>query len=398
MIETFKIWENLSAAERNNVLQRPALVHNDEITSQAADIVDNVRRDGDRALFDLTRRFDRCTLDSLRVSGAELTSASAMLPDKVKRSIDIAIRNVRAVHQAQIPVETNTVVQDGVRCERHNRPIDAVGLYVPSGSAPLPSTAVMLAVPALVAACPLRLMCTPPLDDGTVHPATLYAAQQSGVTDVFKIGGAQAIAAMAFGTRTVPKVNKIFGPGNAWVTAAKRIVANDYEGAAIDMPAGPSEVMVIADQGTNPRYAAADLLAQAEHGPDSQVVLITNSREQASAVLQALALQIGELKREQIIRRALEHSHVIVVASNESAVQICNAYGPEHLILLVEEPRAMLADIRNAGAVFIGPYSPEFRRRLLHWREPRAPDLRRSKIRQRTGNRAVHAPTQCAGT
>jgi len=359
MTAALKYWQTMSPTERNKTLERPAISNNETIAAQANDIISEVRRNGDSALLEYTRRFDRCELESLRVSDEEFLFAEDTLSNTVKQAIDIAITNVRAVHLAQIPAETSVDVQAGVRCERHNRAIDAVGLYVPSGSAPLPSTAIMLGVPASVAACPTRIVCTPASEDGTVHPATLYAARKSGVTEVFKIGGAQAIAAMAFGTDSVPKVNKIFGPGNAWVTAAKRIVANDYAGAAIDMPAGPSEVMVIADAGANPSFAAADLLAQAEHGIDSQVLLVTDSEQVANAVVQEIEAQIRGLSRNRTIRQALEHSHILVVENIKEALDVCNDYAPEHLILLVDEPRSILAGVVNAGAVFIGPYSPE---------------------------------------
>ena len=359
MIAAVQNWQTMSPAERNKVLERPAMSRNPIIAAQASEIISEVRRNGDRALIEYTQRFDRCKPESLRVSEDEFLLAEEILPITIKQAVDVAIRNVRAVHLAQIPAEIAVDVQAGVRCERHNRPIDAVGLYVPSGSAPLPSTAIMLGVPASVAGCSTRIMCTPASEDGKVNPATLYAARQSGVTEVFRIGGAQAIAAMAFGTETVPRVNKIFGPGNAWVTAAKSIVANDYAGAAIDMPAGPSEVMVIADASANPSFAAADLLAQAEHGDDSQVLLLTDSEHLAHAVVQEIEMQLCKLTRNHTIRQALGHSHILTVANMTEAVEVCNAYAPEHLILLVDEPRSLLAKVSNAGAVFIGPYSPE---------------------------------------
>ena len=247
----------------------------------------------------------------------------------------------------------------GVVCERVSHALDAVGLYVPAGSAPLPSAAVMLAVPAAIAGCPVRVLCTPPGPDGRADPAVLVAASRAGIADIYKIGGAQAIAAMAFGTASVPRVSKIFGPGNAYVTCAKTLVSSQPGGAAIDMPAGPSEVLVIADANADAAYVASDLLAQAEHGPDSQVLLVTTSDSLAARVQRQTAQQLAALPRAAIARAALANSRIVVVDDLATAIGISNRYAPEHLILQVDNARDFLADIRNAGSVFLGPWTPE---------------------------------------
>ena len=247
----------------------------------------------------------------------------------------------------------------GVVCERISHAIDAVGLYVPAGTAPLPSAAIMLAVPAAIAGCPLRILCTPPRPDGSADPAVLVAATRAGVADIFKVGGAQAIAAMAYGTKSIPRVGKIFGPGNAWVTCAKSLVSADPEGAAIDMPAGPSEVLVIADTQASPEFVAADLLAQAEHGVDSQVVLVTTCAALASSVRDELATQLDQLSRADIARAALENSRIITVRDLDTAAEVSNRYAPEHLILQIAAPRDLLPKLRNAGSVFLGQWTPE---------------------------------------
>ncbi|HLK71366.1 MAG TPA: histidinol dehydrogenase, partial [Steroidobacteraceae bacterium] len=250
-------------------------------------------------------------------------------------------------------------IQPGVHCERLVRPIRSVGLYVPAGSAPLPSTVIMLAVPAMIAACPERVLCTPPQRHGRANAAVLAAAQLCGVEQVFKIGGAQAIAAMAYGTERVPKVSKIFGPGNAWVTAAKQLVAADPHGAALDMPAGPSEVMVIADSSADAEFVAADLLAQAEHDPSAQALLVTDSDALAQAVSAAVQRQTQTLSRRQIVERSIAGSRILVVPDLATAIAVCEHYAPEHLILQTRAPRELLAGVHNAGSVFLGPWSPE---------------------------------------
>ncbi|MFQ5982887.1 MAG: histidinol dehydrogenase, partial [Woeseiaceae bacterium] len=277
-------WSELNVDERQSLLQRPALRAAAAVDSAVTEIIEQVRSSGDAALTELTRQFDGIDIDGIQVSDEEFDRAERDLSPAAIEAIQVAIGNVKRFHEAQLPLSLDIQPMPGIRCERLARPIDAVGLYVPAGSAPLPSTAIMLAVPAAIAACPQRILCTPPRPDGRADPAVLTAARRSGVDSVFKVGGAQAIAAMAYGTELVPKVNKIFGPGNVWVTAAKTLVAGDPLGAAIDMPAGPSEVLVIADETANAEFVAADLLSQAEHGEDSQVILVTTDRQLARHV------------------------------------------------------------------------------------------------------------------
>ncbi len=359
MFTEISMWSAMSASEKVSFVGRPAVLNDKSVQDQVANIVAAVRRAGDQALFDFARKFEGRELSNIKVSEDEFDQADVAVSDGVKAAIDTAVRNVRSFHQAQIPVEFGMDVADGVRCERRNQPIDAVGLYVPAGSAPLPSAAIMLAVPSLIAQCPLRIMCTPADRNGRVNAATLVAARRSGITEVFKVGGAQAIAAMAYGTESVPKVNKIFGPGNAWVTAAKQLVSGDPSGAAIDMPAGPSEVLVIADATANPAFVAADLLAQAEHGKDSQVVLIATCKHLARNVIREVEKQLQSLSRREIATAALDHSHVIVAQDIDQAMRISNRYAPEHLIIQIDNPRSVLGLVRNAGSVFIGAWTPE---------------------------------------
>ncbi|MEM8815705.1 MAG: histidinol dehydrogenase [Pseudomonadota bacterium] len=352
-------WPELDPATRRAVLERPAVSLDASIRSDVADILAAVRRDGDAALYALTEKLDRSTLHSLRVGAEEFSAAEAAMPEDALAAIDLAIANVRAFHEAQMPQPLAVTTMPGVLCERRYHPIDSVGLYVPAGTAPLPSAAIMLAVPASLADCPTRILCTPPRPDGTADPAVLVAASRAGVEEIYKLGGAQAIAAMAYGTATVPKVSKVFGPGNAWVTSAKTQVSADPQGAAIDMPAGPSEVLVLADESASPEFVAADLLSQAEHGIDSQVMLVTTAPRLADRVALEIESQLAELSRADIAREAMAHSRAIVVGTLNAAVEVSNAYAPEHLIVQTREPRALLGDIRNAGSVFLGPWSPE---------------------------------------
>ncbi len=359
MLEKIYNWSTLSTDEQADILRRPALANDSQTKEQAARIIATVRRDGDAALFEFTKQFESLNLQELRVTEQEFNDAETCMSPQAKAAIDTAISNVSRFHELQMPAEIDLAVCHGVRCERRNQAIDAVGLYVPAGSAPLPSAAIMLAVPAAIAACPVRILCTPADENGNVNAATLFAARRSGISDVFKIGGAQAIAAMAYGTESVPKVDKVFGPGNAWVTAAKTLVAGDPAGAAIDMPAGPSEVLVIADAAAEPAFVAADLLSQAEHGEDSQVMLVTTSRSLADKAIRAIEVQLLSLARQDIARAALQQSRVILADDITTAIDISNRYAPEHLILQLENPRTILDQVRNAGSVFLGRWSPE---------------------------------------
>lgn len=352
-------WLATDDGERARLLARPAVQQDNTIRDSVNHILQQVREQGDDALLDLTEQFDGVRLSSLRVGNDEFDAAEMALSTSAINAIEIAIRNVRRFHEAQTVPGIRVETMPGVVCERVSRPIDAVGLYVPAGSAPLPSAAIMLTIPAAIAGCPRRVLCTPPRRDGTADPAVLAAARRGGIDEVFKVGGAQAIAALAYGTNSINAVDKIFGPGNAFVTAAKAIVANDPGGAAIDLPAGPSEVMVIADGGANPDYVAADLLSQAEHGSDSQVLLVTTSDQFASAVLIAVDRQLKRLDRHAIAASALQHSRIIVTDTIDAALVICNAYAPEHLILQIDDPRSVLPAVRNAGSVFLGPWTPE---------------------------------------
>jgi histidinol dehydrogenase len=352
-------WSSLSAEKQSALIERPALIDDVNIQERASDIIALVKDNGDRALLDLTLEIEGRRLDQLRVSDSEFDIAEQSLAAESKAAIDVAIRNVRCFHEAQVTRDYDMQVSPGVRCERRSQPIDAVGLYVPAGSAPLPSAAIMMAVPSLIAGCPVRVLCSPVNDKGFVDAATLVAARRSGIDQVFKVGGAQAIAAMAYGTESVPKVDKIFGPGNAWVTAAKRLVSCDPRGAAIDMPAGPSEVLVIADEHANPAFVAADLLSQAEHGPDSQVILLTTDRNMAERAIAEIRKQLSTLSRKAIAEACLQHSRVILVSNLAEAIAISNRYAPEHLIIQTKDPRASLSSIRNAGSVFLGAWTPE---------------------------------------
>ncbi len=352
-------WSNLDAAARRAALLRPAARDNPDLERRVRDIINLVRVRGDAALLDLARELDRAELTSLRVSDDEVQAAVAELPEEAIGAINTAIANVRRFHEAQITPAIRVETAPGVICERISKPIGAVGLYVPAGSAPLPSTAIMLGVPSAIAGCPVRVLCTPPRPDGRADPAVLVAARACGITEIFKAGGAQAIASIAYGTATVPKVAKIFGPGNAWVTAAKTIVATDPAGAALDMPAGPSEVMVIADERADPRFVALDLLSQAEHGPDSHVVLVTTAEALITAIEAEMELALATLGRRAIIGESLRHSVAVVVADVDEAITVANDYAPEHLIIQVTEPRAAAAGVSTAGSVFLGRWTPE---------------------------------------
>ena len=359
MFTIVNTWSDLSSDARATLLQRPALKDHADINAEAANIIAAVRKFGDTALYDFATQFDGCTLDQLKISEEEIDAAEAALSLDAKAAINVAIANVRRFHQAQLPSDVDVEIGPGIRCERVSQPIDAVGLYVPAGSAPLPSTAIMLAVPAAIAECPQRILCTPPDKQGKVNAATLVAARRSGIMDIFKVGGAQAIAAMAYGTETIPKTDRIFGPGSARVTAAKTLDAGDPNGASIDFPAGPSEVLVIADACADPAFVAADLLSQAEHGEDSQVILLTDSRSLAEATVREVKRQLHSLPRQEIARRALKSGRVVLTGDIATAIEISNNYAPEHLILQIENARTVLPQVRNAGSVFLGPWAPE---------------------------------------
>ncbi|RDI98269.1 histidinol dehydrogenase [Dyella solisilvae] len=352
-------WNALDSLGQRAALARPAQSRAESLRSGVEQIVARVRADGDAALRELSARYDRCALDAIEVTAQELHDAESRLDPELKAAIDEAAARIEAFHRAAAPQPVAVDTASGVRVERMLRPIQRVGLYVPAGSAPLPSTALMLGVPARIAGCAEVVLCSPARADGRCDDAVLYTAKVTGVHRVFKLGGAQAIAAMAYGTESVPKCDKLFGPGNAWVTEAKLQVSADPEGAAIDMPAGPSEVLVIADEDANPAFVAADLLSQAEHGPDSQVILLSPSAALLDAVAGEVARQCAELPRADIAEQALSQSRLIAVASLAQAVEVSNRYAPEHLIVQVADPRALLSGIESAGSVFLGPWTPE---------------------------------------
>jgi histidinol dehydrogenase len=352
-------WTSLDEARRAAVLRRPAQREAGSLRERAGRIVSDVRERGDAALREYTEQLDRVRLDSFAVNGAEFSAAEVALTEEQHAALRRAIDTVTRFHEQQRVAPLRVETAPGVVCERMIVPLGAVGLYGPAGTAPLPSTAIMLAVPARIAGCPVRVLCTPPRPDGTADPAVLVAARLCGIEQVFKLGGAQAVAAMAYGTASVPKVDKIFGPGNAWVTAAKQVVAADADGAALDMPAGPSEVLVVADETARPTFVAADLLAQAEHSEDAQVVLVTTSRAVAEACIAEVERQLAQLPRRAIAARAIAESRVLLVPDLATAMDVSNRYAPEHLILQLAAPRDWLGRVRNAGSVFLGAWTPE---------------------------------------
>lgn len=320
-------------------------------------VMQEVRARGDQAVRDFTLRFDKVQLNHLEVPKERIHQAAAAVSEPLKQAIDLAITHIDRFHAAQFHKDPIVDVAPGIQCWRKSVPIDRVGLYIPGGSAPLFSTVLMLGIPAKLAGCRDIILCTPPDVEGRVHPAILYAASRIGIERIYRIGGVQAIAAMGYGTESVPKVFKIFGPGNQYVTAAKQLLA--MEGVAIDMPAGPSEVAILADETAEASFVAADLLSQAEHGPDSQVILVTTSAALISQVQKQLASQIESLSRAEIAHKSLVHSKAILVESLDQAVDLLNDYAAEHLIISCRDCEALAERIRNAGSVFLGNFSPE---------------------------------------
>jgi histidinol dehydrogenase len=355
------VWKNLSASARAAALQRPAQSAQPQIAATVGKIIAQVRREGDKGLRKLGKKFDGVDLASRRVSEAEFSAAEKSLSPVEKSALQTAWRNLKRFHTAQRSAPLRVETMPGIVCEKVVRPIGNVGLYVPGGSAPLFSTALMLGVPSQIAGNHVRVLCTPPGrgKSGAVSPWILYAAKLCGITEVFKVGGSQAIAAMAYSTETIPKCDKLFGPGNSFVTEAKLQVSRDAAGAAIDLPAGPSEVLVIADDRATPAFVAADLLSQAEHGPDSQVMLVTFSETFAGGVLAELDAQVAALPRGDTARLALKRSRIFIATNRDEAIEISNRYAPEHLILQVANPREILARVTTAGSVFLGDWTPE---------------------------------------
>lgn len=351
-------WSRMDEGQRRAALLRPVQQVADATRDAVAALITQVRTAGDAALREITLHFDKVAMDSFEVSDREFEAADAAVDPELKAAMQQAAQRIEAFHRAGMAQAYSVQTAPGVVCERVVRPIRRVGLYVPAGSAPLPSTALMLGVPARLAGCKEVVLCTPPRTDGSADPAVLVAARLTGVSRVFKLGGAQAIAAMALGTHSIGKCDKIFGPGNSYVTEAKQQVARSGA-VAIDMPAGPSEVLVIADAGANPAFVAADLLSQAEHGPDSQVLLVSDDVDLLDAVEVQIELQLAALPRADIARVALSASRLIQVDALEQAFAISNDYAPEHLILALRQPRDWLDEVQVAGSVFLGDYTPE---------------------------------------
>ncbi|OHX65759.1 histidinol dehydrogenase [Flammeovirga pacifica] len=351
-----KVYKNPERSEWNDLLQRPAM-RIEEIEKQVTPILKTVQKDGDSALRAFSRQFDGAEVDSITVSEKEFEEAISLVDDELKASIDIAIENVSKFHASQKTETLEVETMEGINCWRKSVPIQKVGLYIPGGSAPLFSTVIMIGAPAIIAGCQEVCLCTPPNKEGNIHPAILYTAQKIGLKNVYKVGGAQAIAAMTFGTETIPSVSKIFGPGNQYVTAAKQLATK--EGVAIDMPAGPSEVLVWADATAHPEFIAADLLSQAEHGADSQVILVSSSMDTIEKSMVEVEKQLRVLPRKDIAAKALSHSRSFYIEDENVALDLVNEYAAEHLILSLDNAEEVSEKIINAGSVFVGHLTPE---------------------------------------
>lgn len=351
-----KIIENPRIDTWKEILQRPA-IETGALFGTVSKVLDDVRLNSDEALRRYELEFDHVSLEKLNVEDGEFYEAVNYIPEDLKKAIDVAYSNIHKFHSAQRFEEIKVETSPGVTCIQRSVPISKVGLYIPGGTAPLFSTVLMLAIPAKIAGCSEIVLCSPPDRNGKINPYILYAARIAGVTNVYKVGGAQAVAAMAYGTESVPKVDKIFGPGNQYVVAAKQLVS--LSDVAIDMPAGPSEVEVLTDESSNPSFVAADLLSQAEHGADSQVLLVSTERNMIDKVLVELEKQLEELPRKEIAAKSISHSQAIYVDNMETAISITNEYAPEHLILSVKNYNDIASKITNAGSVFLGQYACE---------------------------------------
>ncbi|HEB9326674.1 TPA: histidinol dehydrogenase [Campylobacter coli] len=348
-------FNELDEKQKQEVLKRPAIAAKDEISQIVSSIIKEVREKGDEALIEQALKFDKAQISSIKVSEEELENASSRLDKDLKEAILIAYENIKKFHEAQIPKEVAIETTKGVKCEVLTRPIEKVGLYIPGGLAPLFSTVLMLAIPAKIAQCEKIVLASP----AKINDATLFCAKLCGVDEIYQMGGAGAIAALAYGTKSVLKVDKIFGPGNAFVTEAKRQVSSDINGAAIDMQAGPSEVLVIADEKANVKFVASDLLSQAEHGADSQVILVCLSKEFAQSASDEVSRQLENLPRKELASKSIANSKIIIAKDLDEALLISNLYAPEHLIIQTQNPRDLLDKVKHAGSVFLGELSPE---------------------------------------
>ena len=350
------IQQNPDKSQWKELTRRP-VIDSQSLVPQVSSVLEQVQAQGDLALRELTLKFDKVVPENWQVSMNEFNEAVTELSNELKIAIQQAASNIERFHTAQLPKTISIETTPGVLCWQKALPINRVGLYIPGGSAPLFSTVLMLAIPARIAGCKEVILCTPPNKEGKINPAILYAARLTGVTRVFKVGGSQAIGAMAFGTESIPQVDKIFGPGNQYVTCAKQIVSS--MGVAIDMPAGPSEVLVVADEDTPAAFSAADLLSQAEHGPDSQVVLVSLSKKKIEEIWSEVEKQLAILPRNELARKALENSRFVCFNEMETAMEFINSYAPEHLILSVKNPSEWADKVTQAGSVFLGNYTPE---------------------------------------
>ena len=359
-IKTLMIkWSDLNKNEQASTLERPAIANNKLLSEQVGAIIDHVKQSGDQALLDLTEKFDGIKLASLKVTAEQVEQAVARLSEKRLKAINTAHANILKFHSAQVFSDITVETTPGVICTLKSEPIESVGLYIPAGSAPLPSTVLMLATPAKLAGCKRAVLVCPPDKKGQLADEVLAAAKICGITEIYTVGGAQAVAALALGTESIAPVNKVFGPGNSYVTEAKKQLSQLVPGFSIDMPAGPSEVLVLADSQANPAFVAADLLSQAEHGPDSQVILVTDSQAIIDATENELTKQLAQLSRQDIAAQALGHSRLILTDSMAQAIEVSNQYGPEHLIVQTENAANLVGILRNAGSIFVGRYTPE---------------------------------------
>jgi histidinol dehydrogenase len=352
-------WQTLSLQEQKNALARPAIANNALLSTQVNNILAQVKSKGDQALLDFTEKFDGISLANIKVSYEQIQAAKRALTSKRLAAIETAYSQIKCFHQAQQPNDIDVETSPGVRCILKTEAIESVGLYIPAGSAPLPSTVLMLGVPAQIVNCPRVVLVCPPNKQGQLADEILVAADLCGISEIYAVGGAQAIAALAYGTKTIKAVNKVFGPGNRYVTEAKKQLAQQVAGFAIDMPAGPSELLIIGDKNSNPEFIAADLLSQAEHGADSQVILLTDNQNLIEQVAQQLSQQLALLSRKEIAKQALKQSRLILAKDLNQAVEISNEYGPEHLIVQTQAPQLLLPKLRNAGSIFVGQYTPE---------------------------------------